>query len=83
MTWREQLLAEIEGKFGKEKTLHFDRVLLPNIVADFAKELSGAKGAVVSETYHVDDGSLTVVLTGSSFEDIQVKVYGCSSAVKE
>ena len=83
MSWREELLAEIVNKLGKEAADHFDRVLLPNIVADFAKELGKAKGRRISETYHVDDGSLTVVLTGSSFEDIQVKVYGCSSAVKE
>ncbi len=71
MTWREQLLKEIEGKLGKEAARHFDLVLLPNITADFAKEMAKAKGRIVSETYHVDDGSLTVVLTGSSPADIK------------
>ncbi|MEE3356253.1 MAG: hypothetical protein VZR32_07900 [Candidatus Weimeria sp.] len=75
MTWREELLAEIVNKLGKEAADHFDRVLLPNIVADFAKELGKAKGRRISETYHVDDGSLTLILTGSSFDDIKVAVH--------
>ncbi|MCR4867954.1 MAG: hypothetical protein K5889_00565 [Lachnospiraceae bacterium] len=73
MTWRESLLKEIEEKLGEDKARHFDTAILPNIVADFIREMKKGKG-MVSETYHLDDGSFSVVISGSSPENIKAKL---------
>ncbi len=64
-TWMKELLENIEKNVGKEKIAHYQTVILPQILMDFNKLLENApKNRLISEEYRMEDGSLTILLSG-------------------
>ena len=64
-TWMKELLENIEKNVGKEKIAHYQTVILPQILMDFNKQLNNAaKDQLISEEYRMEDGSLTIRLSG-------------------
>lgn len=64
-SWMQELLRQIEEKAGKEKTAHYQTVILPQIIADFYKMLNNAPvGELVREDYHMEDESMTIIFEG-------------------
>ncbi len=78
--WMKKLTEQIEKKTGKQKLLHYQTVILPQIMADFYNMLKKAPlGELVSEEYRMEDASMTIILegkrdhSGSSISRAEVK----------
>lgn len=63
--WMKELLENIEKNVEKEKIAHYQTVILSQILMDFNKQLNNAaKNQLISEEYRMEDGSLTIRLSG-------------------
>ncbi len=64
-TWMKELLDNIEKNVSADKVVHYQTVILPQILMDFNKQLENAdKDQLISEEYRMEDGSLTIRLSG-------------------
>lgn len=64
-TWMKELLENIEKKVSTDKLVHYQTVILPQILMDFNRQLKNAdKDQLISEEYRMEDGSLTIRLSG-------------------
>ena len=64
-TWMKELLENIEKNVSIDKVVHYQTVILPQILMDFNKQLENAdKDQLISEEYRMEDGSLTIRLSG-------------------
>ncbi len=61
-----QMINEtLAGKVAADRMPHLQTVVIPSILMDFYKMLDkSAPGKPVSEEYHLDDGSLSLIIKG-------------------
>ena len=65
MEYLQILQEKIKEITDDRKSAHINAVILPSVLMDFQKMLLVAKPKeIISETYHLDDGSLTLGLKG-------------------
>ncbi len=64
-TWMQELIKQIENRAGAERAVHYQTVILPQIIADFYGMLKDTPiGKPVREDYRMEDASMTIILEG-------------------
>lgn len=73
--WMQKLISDIRDAVGDDKAVHYETVILPNIVMDFYGMLQKSKsGEIVSEEYQMEDKSMKVMLKGIKDSKGKLKV---------
>ncbi len=61
----QKLTEQIIDVAGKDKAIHYETVILPNIAMDFYGMLQKSQaGSAVSEEYMMEDNSMKIILSG-------------------